>query len=180
MKKLILLLCLLAPACCFALAKGDSVSINYFVVKENPFGQDEVAIVATDSSHNNTLSNIDGHFLFTINGFDDTLIFNKGVAFYDHKLTRSGFIYARHENEKGTHSMLYYIYKSESKLFPVHISWVVLIAIPVVLVLLGYMFRKFIIVAVIIFLVFVYFNYHSGLSVGTFFSSVIDGLRSMF
>lgn len=179
MKKLVLLFALIVPAWCFAATfKGDNIVLNQFIVKENPFAQNEIAIVAVDSLKN-TMSDLNGQYLFTINGFDDTLKFNKGVAFYSHKIDRSSFIYARHENEKGTHSMLYYIYVSD-KLVPVHISWVVLIAIPVVLVLLGYMFRKFIIVAIIIFLVFIYFNYHAGLSVGTFFQSVIDGLRSLF
>ncbi len=178
MKKLFLLFSLLIPAWCFAVVKGDNVAINHFIVKENPFAQSQVAIVATDSL-NNPLSDLNGHFLFTINGFDDTLTFEKGVAFYSHKIDRSSFLYARHENDSGTHSMLYYIYVSD-KLVPVHISWVVLIAIPIVLVLIAYMFRKFIIVAVIIFLVFIYFNYHSGLSLGTFFQSVVDGLRSLF
>lgn len=169
---------MLVPAWCFAAVSGDNVVINHFIVKENPFAQNEIAIVAVDSLKN-TISDLNGHFLFTINGFDDTLTFEKGVAFYNHKIDRSSFIYARHENATGTHSMLYYIYVSD-KLTPVHISWVVLIAIPIVLVLLAYMFRKFIIVAVIILLVFIYFNYHAGLSIGTFFQSVIDGLRSLF
>ena len=180
MKKLLLLFCIIFPAWCFAAATKDSVAINHFILKENPFAQNEVAVVATDSSHKNTLGNIDGHFLFTINGFDDTLKFDKGVAFYDHKIDRSSFIYARHEDETGTHSMLYYIYVGADKLTLVHISWVVLIAIPLVLVLLGYMFRKFIIVAVVILIVFIYFNYHSGLSIPTFFESIIDGLKGMF
>src|SRR3569833_745530 len=177
MKKMLLLFCLLSPAWCFAGGfKGDNVILNHFIVKENPFSQNEIAIVAVDSLKN-TMSDLDGQYLFTIYGVQDTLKFDKGVAFYNHKIVRSSFIYARHDNEKGTHSMLYYIYVSDKRV-PVHISWVVLVAIPIVLVLLGYMFRKFIIVAVIIFLVFIYFNYHSGLSIGTFFQSVIDGLRS--
>lgn len=175
MKKLLLLIIFALPVWCFA--QGSGVSIKHFIIKDNPFAQNQVAIVAVDSL-NNTISDLSGHFLFTINGFDDTLQFDKGVAFYSHKIDRSSFIYARHENETGTHSMLYYIYVSD-KLIPVHISWVVLIAIPVVLILLAYMFRRFIIVAVIILLIFVYFNYHLGLSIGTFFQSVIDGLKSL-
>jgi hypothetical protein len=57
---------------------------------------------------------------------------------------------------------------------------VVLLAIPVILIVLGYMFRKFIIIAVIIFIIFIYFNYHHGLSIPTFFESIIDGLKNMF
>jgi len=159
-------------------AFADTIAINHFVVKENPFAQDEVAIVATDSLKN-TQSNVNGQFTFTINGFDEVLKFDKGVAFYDHKLDHSSFIYAKHINDSGTHSMLYYVYKSD-KLNCFHISWIVLLAIPLLLVLLAYMFKRFIIVAVIIFAIFLYFNYHNGLSIPTFFESIIDGLKSMF
>jgi hypothetical protein len=123
---------------------------------------------------------VNGAFVFTLNGLEDTLKFNDGVAFYKHKIDRSTFIYARHVNESGTHSSLYYVYKSESKLVPIHISWIVLLAIPIVLVLLAYMFKRFIIIAIVIFIIFLYFNYHNNLSIGTFFQSIFDGLRHIF
>ena len=155
------------------------VVINHFVIKENPFAKNEVAIVATDSL-GNIQENVNGVFDFTINGFDDTLQFANGTAFYRHKIERSTFLYARHVNETGTHSLLYYIYKSNDKLSPFHISWILLLAIPCALILLAYMFKKFIIIAIIIFAIFVYFNYHNGLSIPTFFESIIDGLRGIF
>lgn len=176
MKKLTLLFCLIISSC-FAFA--DTVSINNFEIKENPYGQNQVSVVATDTSHN-TQQNVNGDFVFTINGFEDTLKFTSGVAFYKHKIDRSTFLYARHVNESGTHSSLYYVYKTQSKLVPVHISWIVLLAIPLLLVLLAYMFKRFIIIAIIIFVIFVYFNYHNNLSIPTFFQSIVDGLKSIF
>ncbi len=161
------------------LAFADNIAINHFVVKENPFAKDEIAIVATDSL-GTIQENINGQFNFTINGFEDTLRFDKGTAFYRHKISKSSFIYAKHENESGTHSILYYIYKSQDTLRPFHISWVLLLAIPCGLFLLAYMFKRFIIIAIIIFGIFVYFNYHNGLSIPTFFESIIDGLKTMF
>lgn len=161
----------------FAFAGG--IAINHFVVKENPFATDEIAIIATDSL-GTIQENINGQFNFTVNGFQDTLKFEKGTAFYRHKIGKSSFIYAKHENENGTHSILYYVYKSGDSLKPFHISWVLLLAIPCALFLLAYMFKRFIIVAIIIFCIFVYFNYHNGLSIPTFFESVIDGLKGMF
>lgn len=177
MKRLLLFILLFAVSIGFAFA--DSVSINHFVIKENPFARDEVAIIATDTA-NNVLENINGEFTFTVNGFDEVLNFEKGTAFLRHKLDRSSFLYIRHENDSGTHSILYYVYRTDDKLTPIHISWIVLIAIPLILVLLAYMFKRFIIIAVIIFLVFLYFNHHSGLSIPTFFESIFDGLRGMF
>lgn len=92
MKKLTLLFCLIISSC-FAFA--DTVSINNFEIKENPYGQNQVSVVATDTSHN-TQQNVNGDFVFTINGFEDTLKFTSGVAFYKHKIDRSTFLYARH------------------------------------------------------------------------------------
>src|ERR1700749_3962781 len=111
MKKLALLACLIVTSC-FAFA--DSITIKGFDIKDNPYGQDQISIVAVDSLHN-TMQNVNGAFVFTLNGLKDTLKFNDGVAFYKHKIDRSPFIYARHVNESGTHSSLYYVYKSESK-----------------------------------------------------------------
>ena len=160
-------------------ARADNQLIKNFAVKENPFGQDQVAIVATDTN-GVVQENINGSFKFTINGFDEDLKFDNGTAFYHRKLDKSSFIYLKHENETGTHSTLFYVYKSGGKLSPIHISWIVLIAIPVILILLGYMFKRFIIIAAIIFCIFLYFNHHSGLDLRTFFETVIDGIRHLF
>jgi hypothetical protein len=177
MKKILLLLCFIAATHSFALA--DSIAINHFVVKENPFGVDQVAIIATDSA-GVTQENVNGLFTFVMNGFDYQLKFDKGVAFYRQKIDRSTFLYAKHVNESGTHGILYYIYKHDSKLSPFHISVMILVAIPLILVLLAYMFKRFIIIAVIIFCIFLYFNYHNGLSMHTFFESAIDSLKGLF
>ncbi|MDB5137740.1 MAG: hypothetical protein JWP37_4343 [Mucilaginibacter sp.] len=177
MKKLLLIICLLASSVAFAFA--DTVTIQHFVIKENPFAKDEIAVVATDTA-NNILENVSGVFSFTVNGFQEALKFDKGTAFYRHKLERSSFLYVKHVNDSGTHSILYYVYKGDNKLMPLHISWIVLLAIPILLVLLGYLFKKFIIIAIIIFIIFLYFNHHSGLGIPTFFESIIDGLKGLF
>ena len=162
-----------------SLAFADTISINHFVIKENPFAKDEIAVVATDSL-NNISENVSGVFNFTMNGFQEELNFDKGTAFYRHKIDHSTFLYAKHQDDKGSHGILYYIYKHDDKLSPLHISWVLLLAIPCGLFLLAYMFKRFIIIAVIIFAIFVFFNYHNGLSIPTFFESIIDGLKNIF
>jgi len=179
MKKLFLLFCLILTVSTFALA-GTS-PIKHFKIAENPYEQNQVSVVITDSL-NNTLDNINGDYVFTINGFEDTLKFTSGVAFYKHKIDRSTFLYTRHVDENGgaTLSSLYYVYKSESKLVPIHISWMWLLIIPVGLVLLAYMFKRFIIIAVVIFILFAYFNYHNNLSIPIFFQSIFDGLKHIF
>lgn len=177
MKKLLLIFCFAIAAHSFAFA--DKIAINNFVVKENPFAVDEVAVVATDTA-GVIQENVNGVFTFVMNGFTEELKFDKGTAFYRHKLDRSSFLYAKHMNDAGTHAILYYIYKHDSKLSPFHISWILLVAIPLLLVLLAYMFKRFIIIAVVIFCIFLYFNYHNGLSIPTFFESIIDGLKNIF
>jgi len=177
MKKIILLFTFLTVV--MGYVKADTITIHHFVIKENPFATDEIAVVATDTA-GTIQENVNGIFNFTINGFEQALTFDKGTAFYRQKLQKSSFIYIKHQNDAGTHSMLYYVYRNSGKLTPIHISWIVLVAIPLALVLLGYLFRKFIIIAAIIFVIFLYFNYHNGLSIPTFFESIIDGLKNMF
>lgn len=177
MKKILTVAFLFLVANNFVFA--DTIAINHFVVKENPFADSEVAIVATDTA-GNIRENVDGVFSFTINGFQEQMKFDKGTAFYSHKLDKSSFFYVKHVNDNGTHSMLYYIYKQDGKLHPIHISWILLLAIPLGLILLAYMFKRFIIIAIVIFCVFLYFNHHNGLSMPTFFESIIDGLKGVF
>jgi hypothetical protein len=163
----------------FALgAKADTVTIRHFLIKENPFSQNEIAVVATDTA-GVTQESVTGDFSFTINGFQEQLKFEHGIAFYRHKLLRSSFMFLKHENELGSVAMLYYVYKGD-KLMPIHISWLVLVVIPLALVLLGYLFKKFLVIALVLFCIFFYFNYHNGLSVPTFFESIIDGLKHVF
>lgn len=160
-------------------AHADTVAINHFAVRENPFAKNEVAIVATDTS-NNILENVNGLFAFSINGFDENLKFEKGTAFYHRKLDKSTFLYVKHVNDSGTHSLLYYLYKGSDSITPIHISWMFLLAIPIVLIVLGYMFKRFIIIAIVIFIAFLYFTHNNGLGVGTFFESIFDGLKALF
>jgi hypothetical protein len=177
MKKWFLFLCMTFLS--LASVYADPILIKQFVIKENPFAKNEVAVIATDTA-GTPVENIDGIFKFTINGFDEDLNFQKGVAFYHHKLEKSSFIYLKHSNDKGSNSILYYVYKQDTKLTPVHISWIILIGIPVILVLLAYMFKRFIIIAAIIFCIFLYFNHNGGLGVATFFETILDGLKHVF
>lgn len=158
---------------------APATAINYFVVKENPFAKEEVAIVATDSL-GNIQENIHGAYSFTINGFQQELNFDGGTAFYRHKISKSTFMFVKHADDNGSRSMLYYIYKHDMKLSPWHISPMLLLLIPVAIILAGYLFKRFIIIAGIVLIVFFYFNHHNGLSIPTFFESIFDGLKHLF
>lgn len=177
MKKVLLLLLLISIKSAGAFA--DVINIDHFTIKENPFGESEVAVVATDSL-SKIREDVNGIFTFTINGFEEALKFENGTAFYHHKLDKSSFFYVKHINDDGTHSKLYYIYKQDGKLTPVSISWALLLGIPLALILLGYLFKRFIAIILIVFCIFLFFNYYNGLSMPTFFESIVDGLKGMF
>ncbi|MBE7177047.1 MAG: hypothetical protein INR69_11615 [Mucilaginibacter polytrichastri] len=162
-----------------ALVYAEPLSIDHFTIKENPFAKDEIAIVATDTGTviNETIS---GLFSFSINGFSQELRFDKGTAFYRHKIDKSTFVYIKHVNDTGTHSNLYYLYRHDGVITPVHIQWTYLVLIPVVILLLAYLFRKLLVLAVILIVGFFVFNHMNGLEVGTFFETIVDGLRGLF
>ncbi len=168
---------LLLMICAFA--QAAEVHIKQFMLKENPFAKDEVAIVATDSA-GTIQENINGLFSFTINGFHEELKFENGTAFYHHKLDKSSFLYLKHQDDFSSHASLFYIFKHDSKLDPYKISWKLLVAVPLILILLGYMFKRFLIIAVVLFIFFSYFNYHGGMSLSTFFETIFDGLKHIF
>jgi uncharacterized protein YxeA len=174
MKKI--LLALLLFVFCSGVALADTVSIKQFTIKENPFAQQEIAIVATDTA-GTIQEKVNGKFAFTINGFENELAFQSGTAFYRHKVQKSAFMYVKHKNESGTHSALYYVYKHGDKLSPMRISWMWLVAIPLIIVFAGYLFKRFIIIAAVVLVIFIYFNHSKGLSIPTFFESIFDGLK---
>ncbi len=177
MKKILLFVLLMISANTMLFA--DTISVDRFTVKENPFADREVAIVAIDSL-DNIREDVDGIFSFTINGFQEQMRFEKGTAFYHHKLEKSAFFYVKHVNDNGTHSMLYYIYKQDGGLKPIKVSWALLLGIPLGLILLGYLFKRFIAIILIVFCIFLFFNYQNGLSISTFFESIVNGLKGLF
>ena len=175
--KRIYLLVLLLVVCGAGFAQDANV--NNFIVKESLLKNSKLAIIATDSLEN-PLESINGNYTFTVSGFTQELKFNDGIAILPLPLERSSFVYIKHQNDAGTHSKLVYVYKKDGTLNPYAISSFWLVLFPVIIVFLALAFRKFIIVAVIMLLIFIYFNHSNGLSIGTFFESIFDGLKSVF
>ncbi|MEJ7780321.1 MAG: hypothetical protein WKF68_12110 [Daejeonella sp.] len=179
-----LIIIILAFSARFALAQAGSgisqqMSVNNFVVKENLLKNNKIAVIATDDS-GKPIESVNGTFQFSINGFQQELKFNDGVAVAPQPVDKSTFLYLRHENEAGTHGKLYYIYKKDDNLRPFKINWLVLVLIPLAIVILGTMFRRFIIIGGIILIVIFIFNSQNGLKLSTFFDTVMDGLKSVF
>jgi hypothetical protein len=157
---------------------AQPIEINNFTVKEHLLKNSKLAIIATDSL-DKPIETVNGTFLFSLNGFKQELKFNDGIAVAPQQIEKSTFVYLKHENEMGTHSKLYYVIKKEENLNPIKISWMTLLLIPLILVAVAAMFRKFIVFAVILLVVMFFFNSSKGLGVPTFFETIIDGLKSL-
>lgn len=164
---------------CSASAMAQKADINNFIVKESLLKNSKLAIIAADSL-DNPIEKINGAYTFTVSGFTQPLNFHDGVAILPLQLERSAFVYIKHQNEIGTHSKLLYVFKKEGTLSPYAINSMWLIIFPAIIVFLAFAFRKFIIAAVIILLVYIYFNHSNGLNLSTFFETIFDGLKSMF
>lgn len=160
-------------------ASAQNIAINNFIVKENLLKNDKIAIIAADSA-DHPVEGVNGTFLFVINGFKQELKFNDGVAVAPQQIEKSTFIYIKHTNDNGTHGRLYYVIKKGDNLNPVKINWLLLVLIPLIIIILASMFRRFIVFALILLAVFIFFNHSNGLSIPTWFETIIDGLKSAF
>jgi len=153
--------------------------INNFIVKESLLKNSKLAVIAADSLEQ-PKETINGIYTFSISGFTQPLKFNDGVAILPMQLDKSAFVYIKHQNDKGTHSKLLYIYKKDGTLNPFTINSLWLVLFPLLLVFLAFAFRKLIIFVVIILLVYIYFNHSNGLNLSTFFETIFDSLKNVF
>ncbi|WP_442795074.1 hypothetical protein [Pelobium manganitolerans] len=162
----------------FAFAQ-EGQHINYFTVKENLLKGEKLAIIATDSL-DVPQEHINGVFSFSVNGFRQDLRFNDGVAVCPLQMEKSAFVFIKHINDLKSPSKIYYVYKKDSDLYPYAISWYILLIVPLGLILLGYLFRRLIGIVIFVLMLLFYFYYSKGLSIPTFFESIVDGIRNIF
>lgn len=158
---------------------AQEADINNFIVKESLLKNSKLAIIAADSL-DQPMESISGVYTFTVSGFTQSLKFNEGVAILPMQLDKSAFVYVKHQNDKGTHSKLLYVYKKDGSLNPFTINSLWLVIFPLLLIFIAFAFRKLIIFVVIILLVFIYFNHSNGLNLSTFFETIFDSLKKVF
>lgn len=163
---------------CNVASFAQNSNINNFIVKESLLKNSKLAIIAADSL-NQPLESINGLYTFSVSGFSQEIIFANGVAVLPLKISKSTFVYLKHENDNGTHSKLLYVFKKDGNLNPFTISRIFLIIIPLIIIILAFAFKKFIYIAVILLLVFMYFNHSNGLNISTFFETMIDYLKNL-
>lgn len=145
------------------LAWGQFQRIDNFIVKENLTSNGKVAIIAVDSAERAD-ENINGTFKFSINGFEQSLEFHNGVAVPAHPIESSTFVYFKHKNAESTTGRLYFLYKKDSEITPVKINGLLLLIIPAFILLIAYVFKRFLVTFLILAIAYGYFSYAKGLS----------------
>lgn len=155
---------------------AQSSRIDDFVIMENLIRNSKLAIIATDTAGvpNEALS---GTYQFVINGFRQELTFNEGVAVTPQAIDKSTFVFVKHQNQNGSVGKLYFLYKSEQGFRPILIDWFYLVLIPALVLIIGYMFRRLLIWAVVALIALFIFNYRKGLDVTNIFETIVHGIK---
>lgn len=176
MKQITFLFWIFSATVCFG--QTTVAGIDNFIVKESLLKNSKLAIVAADSL-DKPLETINGSYTFSVSGFTQQLTFTDGVSILQLPIDKSTFVYIKHQNDNGTHSKLLYVYKKDGDLNPITISRIFFIIIPLIIVLLAFAFKKFIYMAVVLFLIFFFFSYSNGLDISTYFETIFDYLKNL-
>jgi hypothetical protein len=167
------LIFLFTSICCLAEAP-----INHFMVKESLLANGTLAVVVCDST-DTPIGEINGNYDFTLNGFQQRLSFHDGIALAPQKIEKSTFVLLRHDNEQGSHNRLYYVWKKGDELNPIAVSSSLILGTPIVILLLIFIFRRLLILGIILLAVYLYFSYQGGLSFAGFFDLIRSALSGL-
>lgn len=152
--------------------------IDNFIIKENLTQNRKLAIIAIDGT-DQPLERINGTFVFSVNGFQQDLRFHDGVAVVQQPIESSTFVFFKHKNQEKTVSKLYYIYKKDDSLNPFKINGLLLLIIPLAVLLVAYMFRRFLVTFIILALIYAYFHFSKGLDFSNIMESMLDTLKNL-
>lgn len=159
-------------------AWAQPLRIDEFAVKESLLQNGKLAVIAMDTAEQ-PLEKINGTFFFSLNGLQQELRFHDGVAVIKQPLESSTFIFFKHKNQENTISKLYYIHKKNNELKPYKINGMLLFLIPITILLIAYMFRRFVTAFVLIGLVYAYFHFSKGLNFPNLIQSVLNTLTNL-
>ncbi|PRD57238.1 hypothetical protein [Sphingobacterium gobiense] len=161
-----------------SLIQAQPQRIDDFIVKENLTQNSKLAIIALDSAEQ-PLESINGTFVFNLNGFQQDLQFHDGIAVVQHPIESSTLVFFKHKNQDKTVNKLYYIHKKDSELKPFQINGLLLLFIPLAILLIAYLFKRFLVTFVILALVYAYFHFSKGLDVSNIAESILDALKNL-
>ncbi|WP_207427301.1 hypothetical protein [Pedobacter sp. SYSU D00535] len=156
---------------------AQPVLIKNFIVKESLTKNDKLAIIAADENET-PLEEIDGTFTFTINGFKQELLFRDGVAVPPQQIDKSTFVYLKHRNDSTSSVKLYYVIKKNEGLNPIKVSLKLLLLIPLALVVIASIFKRFLLFVAAILIGLFYFSTSKGLSISSYLDTIIEALKS--
>lgn len=155
-----------------------SNAIDHFIVKENLIKNGKLAIIATDVEEN-PKDSVSGTFQFAINGFQQELTFHEGVATTPNAIESSAFVFIKHHNQRGSHGRLYYVLKNDNGLNPIAINWYYLILLPAVILLIAYLFKRIMVLAVVVLIGLFIYNYNKGLDLENIFETITHGIKEL-
>jgi len=158
---------------------GQYQRIENFIVKENLTANGKIALIAVDSLEN-VNEHINGTFKFSINSFEQSLTFHDGVAVPSHPIDGSTFALFKHKNQHNSISKLYFLYKTDKEIIPVKINGLLLLIIPGIILLIAYMFKRFLTAFVILALIYVYFSSTKGLSLVQILENTYHTIKAFF
>lgn len=154
-------------------------AIHDFEVKEYITNDGTLAIVVLDSAKQ-VDKTVEGTFRFIINGFDHSLSFQQGVAVFPQALSNSSFVFFKHQSNGNEEvGKYYYIIMSDTGLKTVELNGLTLLLVPVVILFIAYVFRRFMFVFVLLALVFLYFYFVKGLEFGPFIDHMFFSLKKL-
>jgi len=162
----------------FSWVQAQPQRIDNFIVKENLTQNGKLAIIALDSTEQ-PMGHINGTFIFNLNGFQQNLLFHDGVGVVQDPLESSTFVFFQHKNQVHTVSKFYYIHKKDNKLKPFKINGLLLLLIPTAILLIAYIFKRFLAAFVVLALLYAYFHYSKGLDLSTMLESILDALKNL-
>lgn len=152
--------------------------IQNFEVQENLLKNGKLAIVALDTA-GVPQEAVNGTFKFVINGFAHELNFHDGVGVTSQAVESSAFVFFKHQNQQGSVGKLYFVSKGDSGLKIYFINWYYLILIPVLIVLIGYLFKRLMLIAILLLIGLFIFNYSKGLNLENLFDTIVHGLKGL-
>lgn len=149
-----------------------------FEIKEYITNNNKLAIVALDSLKQ-AEDQLKGTYRFSINGFVNDLEFHNGVALIPQSIESSTFIFVKHKNIDQSFGKYYYIFKKGDNLKTFELNGLTLLLIPLLLLFIAYIFKRFLFTFIVLAGIFLYFYLSKGLDVGQLIESVFFSLKNL-